>query len=366
MGTIRLAVFALISSVFANSALAAQASSTWRTSPTGTTFENRSDGLFFHKTYKSPRLIGAGDGYMPIGPTYYESFGYGDGLGVLCEAVPRTGSVGFTVAASANAACDTTCANNACVLGFEASLDAAADILLCSDATADGCLCQVTSLDASLVGCGANWEAPALGISLLSFSSGVKLAHVALLAQDIGPDMDADGLDIGADQTDNDGIELLGGMYGASGRPMVPGVDPAFKFCATVDINDVSGTDDFWVGFRDATAPNATFNSYNSYFTVGYNAADGDTKTEAEDDGGGVTSTDIDNGDITDASGFVKYCVLVGETGAASATIDGAAPGNGVAYTFDSGEPVLPFLHYLHATTSPGAIVVTEWEVSYQ
>jgi hypothetical protein len=333
---------------------------TWLKGPAAA---NRSDGIYFNKAYKSPRLIGNGDGYMPIGPTYFEDFSYGDGLGILCEASSdKTGTAGFALASGANAACNTTCGNAGCVIGFANG----GDLVACDGATADTCICQTTSVDGVLAGCGANWEAPALGVTLMSFSSGVKLAHVALLAQDIGPDMDADGLDIGADQTDNDGVEIIGGVFGASGRPMVPGVDPAFKFCATVDINDISGTDEFHVGWRDVTAPNATFNSYNSYFTVGLTTADGDTKTEAEDDGGGTTTTDIDNADLTDDSGFVKFCALVSDAGVASATIGGQAPGNGASYTFDLGEPIVPFLHYLHATTSPGPIILTEWEVSYQ
>jgi hypothetical protein len=324
-------------------------------------FYGRSDGIFFHSTYKSPRLIGNGDGYMPIGPTYFEDFSYGDGLGVICEASSfKTGTSGYSLGSGANTACDTTCGNSACVIGFANG----GDLVVCSGATADTCLCQTTSIDPILDGCGANWEAPALGITLMSFSSGVKLAHVSLLAEDIGPDMDATGLDIAGDQTNNDGVELLGGMYGASGRPMVPGVDPAFKFCATVNITDVSGTDTFYVGWRDVTAPNATFASYNSYAVVGLNA--GDTVTLTEDDGGGTTTTDIDTSDVGDTTGFVKYCALVSDSGVFSATTGGETPTNAASYTFDLGTPVIPIIHYLHDTDVADEIIVKTWEVSYQ
>lgn len=329
-------------------------------------FAKRSDGLYYDPTNKIPRLIGNGDGFSNLGPTYFEDFDYGDGLGIMCESVARIGNNGFTVAASANAACNTTCGNSACVMGFEASLDAAADLLLCDDATADGCLCQVTSLDHELQGCGSGWESPALGITLMSFDRGTKLAYVALLAQDIGPDMDATSLDIGSDQTDNDGVEVLGGMYGASGRPLVPGVDPAFKFCAKVSIGDVSGTDEFWIGFRDLTEPNATFNSYNSYAVIGIDAADGDWATETEDDGGGTTTTDIAGvTNATDGS-IHTACVLVSDAGAVSYSLNGGTPTGAVAYTLDVGQGVIPFLHYLHATTSPGEIDLINWVVSYQ
>lgn len=326
-------------------------------------FYGRSDGVFYHKTYKSPRLIGNGDGFFPIGPTYYEEFNYGDGLGVHCSNVTKTV---YTKAAADNATCDATCGNSACLFGLEDTMDDSDDLLACTSNTADGCLCMTAPADRELQGCGANWESPALGITLMSFDRGVKLAYVALLAQDIGPDMDATSLDIGSDQTDNDGVEVLGGMYGASGRPMVPGVDPAFQFCLTFSVADVSGTDDFWIGWRDMTEPNATFNSYNSHANIGFDAADGDWATETEDDGGGTTTTDIAGvTNATDGSTH-KACVLVSDAGVVSYTVDGASPTGAVSYTFDSGVGIIPFVHYLHATTSPGEIDLYTWEVSYQ
>lgn len=333
---------------------------TWKTGGVRP-FYGRSDGIYYHGDYKSPRLIGNGDGYFPIGPTYYEDFSSGDGIGVLCESNWRQV---FTKAATDNTACATTCGNSDCLFGLEDTMDDSDDLLDCAGATADGCLCVTSPGDEILDGCGANWESPALGQTLMTFQSGVKLVWTALLAQDIGPDMDATGLDIGCDQTNNYGVEVLGGMYGASGRPMVPGVDPAFKFCATVNVTDVSGTDQFYVGWRDLTAPNATFGSYNSYAVVGLNA--GDTVTLTEDDGGGTTTTDIDTPDVDDTSGFVKYCALVSDTGVFSSTTGGQAPGNGASYTFDSGAGIVPIIWYLHDSDVADEIIVTEWEVSYQ
>lgn len=335
---------------------------TWRAG-SKSPFYGRSDGLFWHKDYKSPRLIGNGDGYFPIGPTFYETFDSGDGIGLVCESLWQQV---FTKAAGDNAACSTTCGNSDCLFGLEDSMDDSDDLLACSGATADGCLCVTSPGDELLDGCGANWESPALGRTLVSFQGGTQLVYVALLAQDIGPDMDASGLDIASDATDNDGVEILSGMYGGSGRPMVPGVDPAFKFCASFSISDVSGTDDFWIGWRDMTAPNATFNSYNSHANIGFDAADGDWATETEDDGGGTTTTDIAGvTNATDGSSH-KACVLVSDDRVATYTVDGASPTGAVSYTFDSGVPIIPFVHFLHATDVADEIILTEWEVSYQ
>ena len=334
---------------------------TWRRGGTKP-FYGRDDGLFYHPTNLSPRLIGNGDGYYPIGPTFFEEFSSGDALGLVCVSGRAQA---YTNPATGGTACNTTCVNSACILGFDTAAGAEVPVP-CTDAGADECLCETSPLDRLLQGCGANWESPALGRTLVELDTGVTLVYVALLAQDLGPDMDATGLDIASDQTDNDGVEVLSGMYGGSGRPMVPNVDPAFKFCATIDVTDISGTDDFYVGWRDMTEPNATFRSYNSYAVVGLDAALGDTVTLTEDDGGGTTTTDIDNADLADTSDFVKYCALVSDAAVATFTIDGTAPGNAASYTFDVGTAVIPFAHFLHATDLADEVIITEWEVSYQ
>lgn len=323
-------------------------------------FTNRTDGIVYDQESLTPRLVGNGKGFSPLGPTYRELFNYGTQLGLMCESVARTG--GFSVVTGANAACNTTCGNAACVAGFEAALSDAGDILPCNDATADVCLCQTTSLDEVMLGCGADWEAPAMGLSRITFASGVKLAHVSLLAQDIGPSMVATGLNIAGDQTNGDGVELIGGLYGATGRPLVPGLDPAFRFCASVETDDESGLAEFWVGFRDTTPPNATWNSYNSYFAVGLPG--GNFTVEHEDDGANAAS--IDTGLDYDEGKVARLCVQVSDTGVATCSINGTVPAacKGV-YTFDKGEPVVPIIHLLHGSDVADAVVVSEWEITY-
>lgn len=320
----------------------------------------RSDGIYMHKDSKTLRLIGNGDGFTPIGATYYIDFtGYTDGQGCFAESVFAPGDAGFVTANGANTACDTTCGNAACVYGTDGT-----DAASCTDATADGCLCMNAGLD--LYGlCGAAWESPALGKDLLRFGDGSALVSGALLAQDIGVDMDADGLDIGGDQTDDDGFEIFGGMYGASGRPMFPGIDPAFKFCATVKIEDLSGTDEFWVGWRDITPLNATFNGYNSYAVIGVDNGTGDIHTETEDDGGGTTTTDITVSAWTEGQNG-EFCVLVSDAGAVTYTFEGETATDAVAYTLDNGEPVIPFIHFLNSSDLADEIIIVDWTVSYQ
>ncbi len=372
----RIAVFAVAMGI-AGEALAAaqQVNPSTHSTSTKPPFDKRSDGLYYHRSTKIPVLIGNGDGYDDLGPTYRIDFtgtGFGDGKGAFCRSTQTPGSTGFTVASTAGTACDTTCGSQACVVGVDSDGNAnGAAFLACSSANSDSCICQKTGLDLWGV-CDANWEAGALGISLIETGWGVTLAHVALLAQDIGPDMDAEGLDIAADQTNNDGVELLGAMFGASGRPFFPGIDPAFQLCVTFRIEEAGtgsniGTDDFWIGFRDMTAPNATFNSYNSYAVVGFDAVADGWHTETEDDGAGTTTTDIgfDYADDGTSAAYTTACVKVGDSGAVTYTVDGGTSSSAVGYTFDLGEPVVPFMHMLHDTAVMDEVHVKKWEVSY-
>lgn len=340
---------------------------TYKKDRPGDAFYGRSDGMYWHKDSKIPVLIGNGDGIQAIGPTYRDTFAYGDGLGLVCEAIPRPV---YSKASGANAACTTTCAPSTCVFGFDNGAADAEALEDCASTDSDECTCQAMSADDVLVSCGANWEAPASAVSLIHFASGVTLAHVSLLQQDIGPDMDADGLDIAGDQTDDDGVELFGGMFGASGRPLVPNVDPAFKFCVEVNVEDLDGTDTLYVGFRDSAPPDVShtatlIDTYNSYFAIGLDNTSGDWHIIEEDDGDTHTITDVTLDALVESEA-TEVCVLVSDTGVATATVEGASASDAPAYTFDAGEGVIPFVHLVHATAVADEVLLTLWEVSYQ
>jgi hypothetical protein len=259
----------------------------------------RSDGVFQEATSKSPYAIENGQPGQPLAVGYRETFAYGDDDGVSQLDQTNLGS----------------CAGNT-----------------------------------TTVPC------------LATFGSGVKLMWAPVVTATALLDMDATSLDIAGDQTDNDGTEIFGGVGGASGRPFIIGEDPAFYFCATVAIEDVSGTDEFRIGFREVEAMNATFGSYDEYATIGPNSGNITITTELA--GAGETDTDTTN-DYTDAAAGVKYCVNVSGAGVTTYTINGAAPTTTAAFTFTDGIAVIPIIHFLHATDLAGEIDLTLWEVGY-
>jgi hypothetical protein len=179
------------------------------------------------------------------------------------------------------------------------------------------------------------------------------------------PTMAAGGLDITGDQADNEGFDIFAGVLGASGRPMIPGTDPAFYFCATLTVTDVSDTDELFVGWRKPEVVQATDADFDTYAQIGIiaSAATAAIKITTEDDGGGATTTDTTD---TWADAATKaLCVNVSAAGVVTYTINGAAPTVTAAFTFDDGEPVIPTVRFLHAGAADCVPVLSRWEVGY-
>lgn len=198
------------------------------------------------------------------------------------------------------------------------------------------------------------------------FNKGIKLVYWAQGAgQTLDIDMVTAGLDLTGDQADNEGFELVGGILGASGRPMVPGVDPAFYFCASITITDVSDTDDLHVGWRTVEIPNATYANFDSKASIGIvaSAATAAIQITTEDDAGGVTTTDTTDTWADAAS--KRLCVYVGSDRAVTYTINNVAPTATAAFSFDTGEPVIPHVWWIHAGAADCVPVLTEWTVGW-
>jgi len=201
--------------------------------------------------------------------------------------------------------------------------------------------------------------------NIIFFPSGNAIMQDSIVGQTVvgGVDMDAGSLDIAGEQDEDDGLEIFRGWgLGPVGSPFIIGEDPAFYMCATVTVEDVSGVDDFHFGFRRAGAMNATFDNYTDCASIGPIAGDVTIETILNNNATSTTDTtnDLDDG------GTDTYCIFVSAAGVVTYTIDGLAPKTTAAFTFDDGDPVIPFIHLLQAATLSGEIDLLEWEVGYQ
>ena len=176
------------------------------------------------------------------------------------------------------------------------------------------------------------------------------------------PQKAATGLDIGMDQTNDEGVEIGNGIVDGMPCSFTVGTDAAFHAKCKFSIADVSGTDDCAFGFRKAEDYQANVDDYDEMACL--NVISGDIKIETILNNGTTSTTDTTD-NWADA-GTHTLEVYVSSTGVVTYKIDGAAPTTTATFTFDTGEVVVPFLFFLNAADLAGAVVLKEWDVAFQ
>lgn len=200
----------------------------------------------------------------------------------------------------------------------------------------------------------------------------VNLAHTGVykLLVSLGvtgtiiPAMEATGLDITEDASAaaNDAVELVGGILGASGRPMVIGEDPEFEFCVDAKITDVDGSDFFAIGLREVEAFAAAHTTYTDFAAIGSVSGDIKITTDLADAGEVTTDTTDDWGDLAQK----ELCVRVTSAGVVTYTIAGVAPTTTAAYTFADGLLVVPFVYLLQDTNIAEDTHLISWSLLFR
>lgn len=170
------------------------------------------------------------------------------------------------------------------------------------------------------------------------------------------------GLDIGMDQTDNDGVELCAGILNSNPLAFKIGEDAAFFLRVRFSIEDVSGTDDCAVGFRKVEAYQANIDDYADMAVL--NVISGDIKIETIVGGAATVTTDTTDNWADNETHQLE--VFVSSEGVVTYTIDNEAPTVTAAYTFTDALYVVPFMYFLNAADLAGAVVILEWECGFQ
>jgi hypothetical protein len=167
------------------------------------------------------------------------------------------------------------------------------------------------------------------------------------------------GLNFMFDATADDGAELTNGISSISRCAFTVGTSGAFHLRAKFSIADVSGTDDCAIGFRKAEAYQANLDDYDEMF--GVNVISGNIYKTAILNGGATDDDDTTNNWADTEAHEIE--IKVSAAGVCTILIDGAAPtSSGTAFTFDTGEVVVPFFFFLNDTDLVGAIQFTAWE----
>jgi len=199
---------------------------------------------------------------------------------------------------------------------------------------------------------------------LHTYADGLSMTWSAVVAQAINrPAPTTEGVNYAGDQTNNDGIELVYSCITAKGRE---GIDrftvgsQAFSAELQFSIAVVAGTDVGNFGFRKVEALQADWNNYDE--AAGLFPISGDISIQTILNNGSTSTTDTTNNWGNAESHSLK--VLVAKDGAVTYEIDGSAPSTTAAFSFDAGEVVTPFLHFLQASSAQtGALVLKKFIV---
>jgi len=182
----------------------------------------------------------------------------------------------------------------------------------------------------------------------------------------IAPRMDANGLLVSLDLTDDEGAEYGFGILDNSKHAYTIGTSAAFFFECSIRIADVTGADPVYIGFRKTEAYQATFTNYTDFALIGVEESQNSALITIADqlNTGGVTYTNT-----TDAFADGETHVLrvnVSAAGVVTYLIDGVAPTATHALTFDNGDVVVPCFYFLQGTTNPGEIHIVEMNCGLQ
>lgn len=158
------------------------------------------------------------------------------------------------------------------------------------------------------------------------------------------PAFSANGLDIARDLTANEGTELTLGITARAKHAYTVGTTPSFYFAVEATLTDVSGTDQFLIGFRKAEAYKADWNDYDELCAV--NVVSGNINVSKILNNTATVSTDtgLDWADTEKK----MVSVTVDASGYVSVSIDNTELKTG--FKFDPGEVVIPFVVLIHDT----------------
>ena len=205
-------------------------------------------------------------------------------------------------------------------------------------------------------------------VNLMYMQDGCLMEQFIIGTQTIiAPRMTANGLNLALDNTMAEGSEYNFGARNNAKHAYTIGTSDAFFIEATIYVEDLSGCDPLMVGFRKVEANNATLASYTDYACIGLNQTTSATNVVILDElnSGGQTATDTTDAWGGDGSAQTVK-VLVSGAGVVTFEVGGSAASAAPAYTFDSGDVVMPFIHFLQGADVTTTIGLQNLKIGFQ
>ena len=183
----------------------------------------------------------------------------------------------------------------------------------------------------------------------------------------LAPKLDTFGLNLVQDAAvAGDGMEFILGQTALCPAAFIIGTDAAFYMKCQFQVQDASGTNPLFIGFRKAQAFDATLANYTDFVTIGIvgTANPNTIQIQTQIGTAGVVTT---NTTQTWADGAAHYIsIFVSSTGVVTYQIDGQAPTVTAAYTFTNALTVVPFIRFTQAADLTTQAAINWLEVGYQ
>lgn len=180
----------------------------------------------------------------------------------------------------------------------------------------------------------------------------------------LAPQLDAYGLNLVQDNTAGDGIELCMGQTALSPMAFTIGSDAAFFLQAVFKVQDVSGINPLIIGFRKVQAFDATLSNYTDFASIGIVGTAAKIELQTQLNTGGVTTTDTTQ-TASDGVAF-QVKIMVSALGVVTYQYNYATPTVVAAFTFDSGDVVIPFIRSTEAADVTTQAATNYLECGYQ
>lgn len=215
---------------------------------------------------------------------------------------------------------------------------------------------EVAPICAALAGAGA--AVTTTGTTNLMNCDGVLFEYRNIGTQTlVAPAWASTGLDIARDLTDNDGTEITQGCTARARHAYTVGTDAAVFFEVTTKVTDVSGTDQYLIGWRKAEAYQADWNDYNDLAALNVLSGTVNISTILANATTVNTATSTTWADA--ASKTVR--VEVDATGKCSFLVDGVVQSQ-YGFSFASATVIVPFLYLVHDADVAEATLLTSWK----
>jgi hypothetical protein len=190
------------------------------------------------------------------------------------------------------------------------------------------------------------------------------------------------GLEIGLDEVNNESAEYVpGGNHAANPLGCLAGTDPGVLIRATLEIADVSGSDQLVIGFRkqeNYVVPTSFLSTgdalYTDFYGIGFSGAADPNDVKTVKDLNNAGSTVVFDTNFNFADGGIHTLEVRVKGRKVQCFINGVALGGVVkkdgvgavltaqqtytppAFTFDAGDFLIPFIFSRYDATTPGAI----------